>query len=208
MKGIRIGILVLIVGVVVALPPAASGSIIVHSSGPISFALFRQTDASGCVVTTLENMASPRRQTVMSGVGSSFRTDITAFITVLNFCEGTVDTFLGCFTSPGDPVAVAIDPDLTSATASGTITCTDFDTGATCTLSKSETLLGVGELSTIRSHTVRREDLLLINIFRAQTREAEVTEATITGCGFSFSEQDFFAAQFIDAVSTDVEIVR
>lgn len=207
MRGIRIAIFAVIVGVAVALPPAASSQLAVHQSGLSSFALFRQTDASGCLVTELENQAGTGREAV-SGQGSHLRTDLVAFITVFDVCAGTVERFLTCFSSPGDPIEVAIDPELAGASVSGTITCTDFDTGATCTLTKSETLVGVGEITTVREHFVRREDFFLLDVFRGKIRAAEVTEATITGCGVSFSEEDLVFAQLQNAVSTGVQIVR
>jgi hypothetical protein len=208
MRGIRTAVVLLILGVAAAVPTAASSSIIGHSSGPVSVAHFSQTDASGCLVTDLDNLAFTGRQTV-SGLGSGLRIDLTAFITVTDICSGTVETFLGCFTSPGDAVEVTIDRDLTTAIANGTITCTDFDTGATCTLSKSETLRGVGEITRDRGHFVQREEgVLLIDVFRTEIRDAEVTVATITGCGVSFSEEDFVFAQLLNGVSTNIQIIR
>jgi hypothetical protein len=187
---------------------AASGSasITVRFKGPLLLAEFVQVDQTGCVVTDVVDEAASGRQSV-SGGGTSNVEEVEAFISIFNICEPVPDTILVCSSFPDGPADVSVDRELTTATASGTMTCTNLDTGETCQLEKSETFQGVGEISTRQDHFQDRSGNVFVNaVFRGRTREAVVTSASISGCGLSMSQDDAVFAQFEGTNSVFVQV--
>jgi Tic22-like family len=175
-----------------ALPSAAGAargkdSYTFQSKGLGAQAAFSSVDASGCVESTFTQTATDEHGT-LSGEGSRIHFTIAGGGSILNRCTGE-ETYLFCSTSTG--TIIDIDPKLEDATISGTLQCENVYTGETCQVSKSETLQGVGEVRASRVHTQQTIGEVFINtVARAQGRSAVVTSATITGCGWAFTETD------------------
>jgi hypothetical protein len=135
--------------------------------------------------------------------------NISAFVDIFNACdpENPTETLLICTT---DSATVNIDQRLTAATVSGTLTCTDFFTGEeVCQLSKSETLQGTGDITTALEHFQFRVGGFMFNgTFRGQFREAQVTSATVTGCGVSLTEQDVIFGVLASVNTAQVTVSR
>jgi hypothetical protein len=205
----RLAVVIAVVALAaVVFPVGGAASVAGHFKGLVAVAEYTQVDETGCIVTDLQSLAATGRQTI-SGQGSGLVEEVDAFVLVTNVCEGSEVAFLVCSSFPDGSAAVSIDRALTSGTASGSMTCTNFDTGDTCELSKSETFRGLGDLSTIRNHVVDRFDaVVIVDSFRVQLREAEVAAATISGCGLSFTESDAVSAQLQNSSDTFVQIVR
>jgi hypothetical protein len=165
---------------------------------------FFQIDGTGCVYTFVENFGISGWATE-SGVGSTKQVNVEAFVDIYDACNN-VDTFMTC---SSDSASVNIDRQLTMATISGTLTCTDVNTGATCQLSKSETLQGTGEIASALEHFQYRQGGYLFNAtFHGRFRDAQVTSASVTGCGVSLTEADAVFAQLQSVSSGTVEVIR
>jgi hypothetical protein len=204
----RTAITVAVLALVAVVLPATSSAFAGHVKGLVTMTEYTQVDETGCVVTDLLSLSTNGRLAI-GGSGSGVFEEIDAFILVTNVCEGTELAFLACSSFPDGSATVIIDRGLTAATANGTMTCANFDTGETCELTKSETFKGVGDLSTIRNHVVDRFDnVVIVDSFRVRVREAEVPEATISGCGLSFTESDVVSAQLQSSSDTFVQIIR
>jgi hypothetical protein len=184
--------LVVLAAALPATATAAKTSSTLRFSGLAADVGFSQVDASGCVYTFVDNFGISGRAT-QSGVGSAREVTLSAFVDIYDACNN-VDTPLICSSDTG---TVNIDRQLTMATLSGTLTCVDFFSGEeVCELSKSETLQGSGDVFTQLSHVQFRQGGFMFNeTFRGQFRDAQVTSASITGCGVSLSEQDVVFAQ-------------
>jgi hypothetical protein len=181
-------------GLGVASATAATDSITLRFKGLEAEVGYFQVNEAGCVYTFVDNFAVSGRAT-QSRAGSTKVVNISAFVDIFNVCdpENPTETLLICTTDSG---TVNIDQRLTAATVSGTLTCTDFFTGEeVCQLSKSETLQGTGDITTVLQHFQYRVGGFFFNgTFRGQFREAQVSSATVTGCGVSLTEQDVFFA--------------
>jgi hypothetical protein len=160
---------------------------------------------NGCVQTFVDNFGVNGRATE-SRAGSTTEVNLEAFVDIFDTCTGA-ETVLICSTDSG---TVNIDRQLTTAALSGTLTCFDLFTGdEVCQLSKSETLQGTGDVSTQLEHFQFRQGGLLFNAtFRGQFRDAEVTSATISGCGVSLTEQDVEFASLQSVNSGSVTVSR
>jgi hypothetical protein len=160
---------------------------------------------NGCVETFVDNFGVSGRATE-SRAGSTKQVNLEAFVDIFDTCTGA-ETVLICSTDSG---TVNIDRQLTTAALSGTLTCFDLFTGdEVCQLSKSETLQGTGDVITALEHFQFRQGGLLFNeTFRGQFRDAQVTSATITGCGVSLTEQDVVFASLQSVNSGSVTVSR
>jgi hypothetical protein len=199
--------LVVLAAVVPAAGTAATESITLRFNGLAADVGFLQVNEAGCVYTFVENFGVSGRATE-SRAGSTKQVNLEAFVDILNVCDpnNPVETFLICSTDSG---TVNIDRRLTMATLSGTLTCTDFNTGATCQLSKSETLQGIGDVVTELQHFQFRQGGFMFNgTFRGQFRDAQVTSASVTGCGVSLTEQDVVFAVLESVNTAQVSVSR
>lgn len=163
------------------------------------------SQVNGCVQTFVENFGVNGRATE-SRAGSTKQVNLEAFVDIFDTCTGA-ETVLTCSTDSG---TVNIDRNLSTAALSGTLTCFDFFTGdEVCQLSKSETLQGTGDVVTELEHIQFRQGGTLFNeTFRGQFRDAEVTSATITGCGVSLTEQDVGFATLLSINTGSVTVSR
>jgi hypothetical protein len=160
---------------------------------------------NGCVETFVDNFGVNGRATE-SRAGSTKQVNLEAFVDIFDTCTGA-ETVLICSTDSG---TVNIDQHLTTGALSGTLTCFDLFTGdEVCQLSKSETLQGTGDVVTELEHFQFRQGGLLFNgTFRGQFRDADVTSATINGCGVSLTEQDVVFASLQSVNSGSVTVSR
>jgi hypothetical protein len=161
----------------------------------------------GCVQTGIAQTATTGHWAeVVNGGVVKHGVDMTAAISVYNFCDGVGIRFLACSTSSS---TVKIDQRLTSATLAGVLTCTDSATNETCQLTKVETLTGVGDLQTGDHHFQLREAGLIINFGgRGLYRSATVTSASVSGCGVEFDEQDAAWAEMGSSTGSSLLIMR
>jgi hypothetical protein len=201
-----LGVTLALVVVAAALPAAATAaktSSTLRFRGLAADVGFSQVDASGCVNTFVDNFGINGRAT-QSGVGSTREVSLSAFVDIFDACTGA-EALLTCSSDTG---TVNIDRQLTMATLSGTLTCVDFFSGEeVCSLSKSETLQGIGDVATELEHFQFRQGGFLFNgTFRGQFRDAQVTSASITGCGVSLTEQDVVFAQLESVTSGSVTV--
>jgi hypothetical protein len=200
--------LVVLAAAVPAAATAATESTTLRFSGLAADVGFLQVNEAGCVYTFVENFGVSGRATE-SRAGSTKQVNLEAFVDILNVCDpnNPVETLLIC---SSDSATVNIDRQLTMATVSGTLTCSDFYTGEEiCQLSKSETLQGVGDTVTQLEHFQYRQGGFLFNgTFRGQFRDAQVTSASVTGCGVSLTEQDVYFAVLESVNTAQVSVSR
>ena len=203
----RFGLVIFAAVLAAATFSASTGaSMTVRFKGPFTLAEFVQIDQTGCVVTDVVSTGASGRQSA-SGEGTSSFKEVDAFVSIINTCDpGAENTFLVCTSFPSTSANMTVDQRLTRGTASGTMTCTDLDSGATCQMEQSETLTGVGEVRTEQSHFHDRSgDVMVNSVFRGRTRDAQVTDATVSGCGISMTEDD---AVFGELESTSSLLVQ
>jgi hypothetical protein len=174
-----------------AFSASTSASMTVRFKGPFTLAEFVQVDQTGCIVTDVVSTGASGRQST-SGEGTSSFEEVDAFVSIINTCDPTAqNTFLVCTSFPGTSADMNVDRRLTTGTASGTMTCTDLDSGTTCQMQQSETLAGVGDVRTEQSHFQDRSGNVMVNaVFRGRTRDAQVTDASVSGCGINMTEDD------------------
>ncbi len=191
----------------VASARAATDVRAVTFNGRAANVYFFQVDQANCVYTYFQNSAFSGRATE-SRVGSTKQVNLVAYIDTVNICDpaGPQETFLECLS---DSASINIDRSLSTATLNGTLTCTNDVTGATCELAKSETLQGTGTVTTTRLHyQYRFGGHFFDERIRGSVRDAQVTSASITGCGVSLTEQDAQAANLASVISGSITVSR
>lgn len=196
----------LVLGSAVFAASTSASSMTVRFKGPFTLAEYIQLDPTGCVVTDVVSTAASGRQSV-NGEGTSSFEEVDAFVSVFDTCGGGQDTILVCTSFPTTSADMSVDRQLTTGTASGVMTCTDLDTGATCQLAKSEALNGVGEVRSGRDHFHDRQGNVMVNaLFRGRFRDAEVTAASLSGCGLSLTQDDAVYAELESTSSIFVQV--
>ena len=175
--------------------------------------IYEATDASGCIVTMLFNSAFKGHQTFNQRglVHFAVSPQISASVFVVNVCDPEAPaTELSCFSFLDGTAELSIDRKLTSALVEGTLTCSDFNTGEpVCELTETEVHRGVGDLRTDVLHFQDEFGDLWINVSgRGQFRDAETTDALITGCGLALTEDEVIFAQLGAVNSGDVLLGR
>ena len=135
-----------------------------------------------------------------SGAGRTSATGGAIYISTFDVCDDYryLDSL---YCEANDDLSVRIDRNLTGGTVTGTFTCYEYnpETGeevAVCTLDKSESLSGVGP--TYTSGGVFRGSgpgYRYTDRFSGTSRQADVTAASLTGCGLSLTEADVQGAE-------------
>ena len=155
----------------------------------------------GCNITSVVQVSTITAGTVSMG-GITKGTNGLVFIDSYDSCTDYGErSFLEC--TGNDDLNVQVDHALTSGTVNGTFTCFQWnpETGTyeqVCTLTKSETLSGVGPTESFRDvylYGGPEYQYRFILRFSGTYREANVTSASLTGCGINLTEADVERAE-------------
>lgn len=196
----------LVVAVMAATPAAnaAVDSSTLRFKGLTEFSYFYSLTDCGAVWAG-ENATESRA--TLSRDGSKEEVNVFTYIVIYNNC--LPEPSWTSFFCTSDSAMVDIDPSLAGATVNGTLTCTNYDTGATCELSKSVTVQGVGD--TIREmlhYQFQQGGFLYTQNTRFVGREAQVTSATLSGCGVFLTEQQAVSAGLQNVNYGTVTVIR
>ena len=175
------------------------------TSQGLGASLFFSTQ-SGCVQTDVYQDGSTNAGTV-SGMGrTTLQTQGFMFIDTYNTCTDEFIDSLFCYAN--NDLGVEVDRQLSGGSVTGTFSCgNEYDEEdnliVSCTVTKNETLVGVGP--TFRGSYVERYSgpgYRYFNRFSGQFRDANVTSATVSGCGLNLTEADVQFAELVNARST------
>jgi hypothetical protein len=186
MKRIRRSLLVLlgVLAVLAASSATAQGvsTDIFRYSGGYAHSEFSRTD--GCVTTAAVEEATSGR-----GALNLASTKVVMEFYTYDHCTDELISAYSCTASSG---TVTVIPPLDGATIAATLDCTAWtDVTDTCTLTKNETLTAVSPvLRSVFTFQYTGEYVRVVQRSTGRFRHAEVTSASISGCGVTFTEAD------------------